>query len=547
MTDAILVVVDSPVGLDFGIDCMSFETGPNFRGVSNIPSGLHFVYHSTGMGNRQGWFFTSSKDEIIVKQWDSVNEEISINATLSEGSLHTLLQAIHTGMLNSNLGPYPLSQHHLWLNITGFISNSVLTQANIPPGTLVFPGDASDLNDGSELKSNSSSVTPYFPNIARVTRYSNIEEIELKLRYEPNKDLTSLHMDKSEVLERLVDGCHEGSWEDVLGELQLAFIVFILLFSYPALQFWKRIVSVICNSRRILVSSAHSSFSCAFLRILYEQLNFCPADFFENELSKDSFLKPAVSALFANMDQENLDTALQEHHRRLLTFMKKKFGLFESSNNNNSSNDCSSSSASLSQQRRSSLYTGEELYNLVDEDMPVVVAVIEDDECPLPASDGDTSSRYFTSTTHVASERDFLGQDFASRRTAMESALSINSGAQSMQEDEERSSALLGFSGQIAAAEAEDPRSTCTPDFPFSGEKKLSMNQIEISLYSWRYPALYDALCARPELQEDLAMAARRLLEEAEAGFRVSDVAVREATLFLSEEVPRRATIPASH
>jgi len=45
----ILVIVDSPPGIEFGIDCMTYETGPKFRGISMIPAGLHFVYHSSGM------------------------------------------------------------------------------------------------------------------------------------------------------------------------------------------------------------------------------------------------------------------------------------------------------------------------------------------------------------------------------------------------------------------------------------------------------------------------------------------------------------------
>jgi hypothetical protein len=45
---SVLIIPDVPIGLDFGINCLSFETGPKFRGMSLIPQGLHFVYHSTG-------------------------------------------------------------------------------------------------------------------------------------------------------------------------------------------------------------------------------------------------------------------------------------------------------------------------------------------------------------------------------------------------------------------------------------------------------------------------------------------------------------------
>jgi A1 cistron-splicing factor AAR2 len=50
--DAILVISDAPKSMEFGVDCMSYETGNKFCGMSMIPPGLHFYYHGTGMGAR---------------------------------------------------------------------------------------------------------------------------------------------------------------------------------------------------------------------------------------------------------------------------------------------------------------------------------------------------------------------------------------------------------------------------------------------------------------------------------------------------------------
>ncbi len=113
---------------------------------------------------------------------------------------------------------------------------------------------------------------------------------------------------------------------------QLSFVLFLLLYSYPALEQWKALVSLISESERVLLhgpsSSTNSSrapqagsktnmnnrpgsnrgdasqmkegnFGALFIRTFYEQLNYVPEDFFENELSKDSFLKPVVSSLFS--------------------------------------------------------------------------------------------------------------------------------------------------------------------------------------------------------------------------------------------------------
>lgn len=47
-----IIITDPPTGLEIGIDCMHYETGPKFRGFQQVPEGLHFIYHSTGMGAR---------------------------------------------------------------------------------------------------------------------------------------------------------------------------------------------------------------------------------------------------------------------------------------------------------------------------------------------------------------------------------------------------------------------------------------------------------------------------------------------------------------
>ena len=49
---AVIVITDPPQGIEIGIDCMTYETGPNFRGFQQVPEGLQFIHHSSGMGNR---------------------------------------------------------------------------------------------------------------------------------------------------------------------------------------------------------------------------------------------------------------------------------------------------------------------------------------------------------------------------------------------------------------------------------------------------------------------------------------------------------------
>ncbi len=92
---AILVVPDAPTGIDFGIDSISYTTGANFRGLSCLPDGLHFVYYSTGLGARQGFFMQCKRGDLHVRPWDKKNEEILAWNNLSEDSTKNLTQAVH--------------------------------------------------------------------------------------------------------------------------------------------------------------------------------------------------------------------------------------------------------------------------------------------------------------------------------------------------------------------------------------------------------------------------------------------------------------------
>lgn len=62
--------------------------------------------------------------------------------------------------------------------------------------------------------------------------------------------LTEIHMDKSSVLESLVADYFTNSWDDLLGEMQLSFLMFMLLYSYPGIPF---LVDIFLNIVSFLV------------------------------------------------------------------------------------------------------------------------------------------------------------------------------------------------------------------------------------------------------------------------------------------------------
>ena len=485
-----IVITDPPSGLELGIDCMHYETGPNFKGFCQVPEGIHFIYHSTGMGARQGFFLDCRKGEIIILSWSKENEEISLEHDLPEGALMALHQAICNGELDKYLGPYPYTQLHLWNNVSGLITHRVLDRADCKAGSLIYPGDAEDiskdLKSQEEKETQQQAMVPHFEGLARVARFVNIMEKDLELKKSQTNpsDKTSYCMDKSELLEILVRDHYSRSWEDMLGEMQLSFLLFLLIYSYPALEHWKYLIHTISLSEKYLLSNP--KFSCAFFRIFYEQLNFSPTDFFETELSRNNFLKPVLSNLLIatdiNVDKDMLnkkmiDASLYEHRKRFVNFIRKKFSLFDDD---------------------TSAGFGGSVFDLMEEDYPVIVENV----------DGSSSSGEGREVDFEPAGRSPISLDMFSVE-------------------------------EVVTVETIDE------------QKELSRYEIDVGLYSWRYPTLYSAMLSG----EDLEMAATRIIDDNQVVLEDIENAlnskenlpsdegtktVNEAYMFLRDEIAAR-------
>ena len=584
-----VVLDDPPLGLDFGIDAFSWTTGPDFKGLSLIPKGLHFVYHSTGLGARQGFFLrVGDKKEVIARQWDASNEEISAKSCLNESQLAALGEAIKRGDFNNNLGPYPFDQHRTWKNLTNLVTDDVLSSAGCDLGAIILPGDAGDVTpimkqDGGKA------VSPYFPDSARVATWSDIKGVEASVRESVLSDasmddtrkgeyLSLVHMDQTLIAQKLVESAHNGRLLPLLGELQLSFVLFLVLYSHPALQHWMACVNLICNSERLL--KRNLQFTHYFLRLLYEQLNFVPLDFFSDELSKDNFLGPAMVALFSALSPASTseaaageeerdfltDEVVQEHRRRLLTFLNKKFGLFEDGvvshkamsvyqrkTRNNEDLDALETKELL----RGADRDGGEFKGGVADELPVVVSIDTGEEGVatngsrgyergLPAS---VSAYTGPRTSQTLAEQDLQNSKVMMGSWGRELDRSFSSvAASSPSHSQDNVVEMAGEGGTVASGEVDvysdaetetgtETKSGLTDKEP-TDEMPMTVVEVEMMKYSWRYPALYAEMMTAQEkgVQEDFVMVCARVLEEHHAD-ESRKALLNEALLFLEEEI----------
>lgn len=591
--NAIYVITDAPCGLEFGIDCITYETGPKFSGLSAIPAGLHFIYYSTGMGSRQGYFVKAVKEEVYIHSWDSKNEEILPYNSLSHDSLESLYQSLSRGELNSCLGAYPLHQHHTWSNISNFIDIAVLEKSCCPVLKLIIPGDDSDIinleNKMAQSRKNRAgssteqALKPYFPNESRIAQFVDISRTDIDLlnsiQLDSNRarNITNMMLDKSSLIEKLIADEFSGSWHMILGQYQLSFILFMLLYSFPALEHWKLMTSTICSSSDFL--RTHEDFSSCFIKSFYEQLKFCPADFFENELSKDNFLRPVISALFLSLqglsnkgpapsssNARSMGTLL-EHKKRLFNFLKKRFNLFEGSiyERLDSSMDgqggvdidrCDSIGA-LEEVMQQPELDEEMMYNLVEQDLPVFVseeevnrALFGEDKFAILDRENRKKREVFAPTRGEAqsklAKKEDASNEFKTRWTRMDEALRESAAGflPGGETDMLESVQLCSIEGSDKVRRADDEQeghhlpTESASVLPIPQLRPLSQLEKEQALFCWRYPLVYESMMTK-QGKEDMTMAAVRILDDSSLLADDHKALRLEAIRFLEFEVAK--------
>jgi A1 cistron-splicing factor AAR2 len=348
---AFVVCVDVPAGTEFGIDYMTFQTGKRFKGVKMVPPGFHFLYTSGNQQNgyRSGFFCRLSRAQVLVHKWDTEAEELSSGSGMTQQDEERMAAAVRKFEFDRELGPYPGQGYSAWTNLTGMISDTVLVRCNVPLGAKVMPDDPF----GKETKGEAS-VVPYFEGVARVARFTAVRTLPSlhsgTSRPMSAAELTRYNMDGSEQLEQLLGSEYKGSeykassksaaGEELLGELQLAFVIFLLLHSLGALQHWKHTVALLCSCETAMRQPLMAPFFRRFIGVLRAQLLQAGEDMFEEggELAENNFLEHSLRSLFQIMQgmasgegeegQSTADTAaLLKEGIRFRKFVVKRFGI----------------------------------------------------------------------------------------------------------------------------------------------------------------------------------------------------------------------------
>lgn len=281
---ATLLLLDVPQFTLIGIDTLMFSVGPVFKGIKMIPHGPHFVYYSSS--NRDGskfspivgFFIDTCPSEVIVRKWDQQDERL---VKLSEEEEERYCQSVKSLEFDRELGPYTLSQYGDWKQLSNYITKTTIERIEPIGGEITVAHESGMVGNtpktsmekalDQQLRNSKFSKSAdksqkrgcYYTSIPRVIKHKGIH----------GQELTSLNLDKTQLLESILMKDYGGSEDLLLGELQFAFIAFLMGQSLEGFLQWKSLVSLLfgCNEAPF---HTRSLLFTKFIRVIYYQLKF---------------------------------------------------------------------------------------------------------------------------------------------------------------------------------------------------------------------------------------------------------------------------------
>ncbi|XP_050941471.1 uncharacterized protein LOC103496849 isoform X1 [Cucumis melo] len=279
-----ILLLDVPQYTLVGIDTQMFSAGPSFKGIKMIPPGPHFLYYSSSSRDGRefppitGFFVDAGPSEVIVRRWDQREERL---IKVLEKEEERFREAIRRLEFDRQLGPYNLGQYGEWRRISNHINSTTIERLEPIGGDITVvcePGISQSTSKSAvekvledQLKA-SKFATPVDSSQRRGCYYTKIPHV-IKQRGVHGQELTYLNLDKTLLLENLLKEYFGGSEDLLLGELQFAFVVFLMGQSLEGFLQWKSLVTLFFECTEAPFCTRSQLFT-KFIKVIYHQLKF---------------------------------------------------------------------------------------------------------------------------------------------------------------------------------------------------------------------------------------------------------------------------------
>nr|CAG4642706.1 EOG090X0AVR [Evadne anonyx] len=261
-------------------------------------------------------------------EWDPINEELI--AIQSGDQIDRLKQ--NPQSLDPFLGPYPYANWKKWVSLSSKLTEEIVKR---------LEPHQKRINSAANLIASEVQLPSLTAGKRRILRADQENSLLPSLQEQPGTGLNftsipgspfpdgataaeiTLHsLDTSYILEQILS-CWETS-NQLLGELQMAFLCFLVGEVYSAFEHWKKLVNIFCSADKFLLKD--SKFVLEFIEDLYFQMREVPGDFFVDIVSQNNFLTQTLRVFFDNVSNcEKADVKLKKKCEQLKHYVTDKF------------------------------------------------------------------------------------------------------------------------------------------------------------------------------------------------------------------------------
>ena len=111
--------------------------------------------------------------------------------------------------------------------------------------------------------------------------------------------------------------------ETLLGELQVAFVSFLVGHVYDAFEHWKKLVHLFCTCDMAL--REYPDLFIKLLTCVHYQIQEVPEDFFTDIISRQNFLVHTLHILFTNLEDDDVPSSLKQRGTLFKSHLIQKF------------------------------------------------------------------------------------------------------------------------------------------------------------------------------------------------------------------------------
>eukprot|EP00916_Digyalum_oweni_P003396 GHVL01006145.1.p1 GENE.GHVL01006145.1~~GHVL01006145.1.p1 ORF type:complete len:388 (+),score=74.12 GHVL01006145.1:45-1208(+) len=325
-TGCTILLLNCPEGLMVGIDYTCWKVGAKFMGWKIIPPGVHYFYYSASdeqCPDRMGFFVWMQPSHVLVRRW---NNDTEIFESIEEDEQDRYQEGVFRMEFDLNLGNYPSKWYDQWTEMSRFITSPIISKlepinkwvstkceeyegTNITSQKIRIQSrkladeeveeeeEEKEEIDQTSHKNDLRKVEKFNENAASnsgVIFFSSIPKPPISAGSSP-QEITQRYLDPSDALDYMIEKEYNNEEVSVLGELQAAFIYFLLGENYEAFLQFKQMIIFLCKCEKVAVK--RPNLMAEFIRTLYTCLEQAPSDFFTGELTKSNFLISSLESL----------------------------------------------------------------------------------------------------------------------------------------------------------------------------------------------------------------------------------------------------------